>query len=76
MPPMGGELAMEILPLLDFGAIKNAKPKWLVGYSDVSTIACALTAKCNWATVDNKSNVQQLCDLKLDFFVKWGNVWI
>lgn len=58
MPPMGGELAMEILPLLDFSAIKNAKPKWLVGYSDVSTIACALTAKCNWATLHSANLIQ------------------
>ena len=59
MPPMGGELAMEILPLLDFNAIKEAKPKWLVGFSDVSTIACALTAKCQWATL-HSANLMQL----------------
>ncbi|MBH0079556.1 S66 family peptidase [Pseudoalteromonas sp. NZS11] len=59
MPPFGGELAMEILPLLDFHAIKEAKPKWLVGFSDVSTIACALTAKCQWATL-HSANLMQL----------------
>ena len=59
MPPFGGELAMEILPLLDFNAIKEAKPKWLVGFSDVSTIACALTAKCQWATL-HSANLMQL----------------
>ncbi|KAA1161029.1 LD-carboxypeptidase [Pseudoalteromonas fuliginea] len=59
MPPMGGELAMEILPLLDFNAIKEAKPKWLVGFSDVSTIACALTAKCQWAIL-HSANLMQL----------------
>ena len=59
MPPLGGELAMEILPLLNFEAIKGAKPKWLVGFSDVSTIACALTAKCGWATL-HSANLMQL----------------
>ncbi|TMN46583.1 muramoyltetrapeptide carboxypeptidase, partial [Pseudoalteromonas piscicida] len=48
-----------ILPLLDFNAIKEAKPKWLVGFSDVSTIACALTAKCQWATL-HSANLMQL----------------
>lgn len=59
MPPFGGELAMEILPQLDFNAIKQAKPKWLVGFSDVSTVACALTAKCQWATL-HCANLMQL----------------
>jgi len=59
MPPFGGELAMEILALLDFDAIKEAKPKWLVGFSDVSTIGCALTAKCGWATL-HSANLMQL----------------
>jgi muramoyltetrapeptide carboxypeptidase len=59
MPPFGGELAMEILPQLDFSAIKQAKPKWLVGFSDVSTVACALTAKCQWATL-HCANLMQL----------------
>lgn len=59
MPPFGGELAMEILPLLDFDAISEAKPKWLVGFSDVSTISCALTAKCGWATL-HSANLMQL----------------
>jgi muramoyltetrapeptide carboxypeptidase LdcA involved in peptidoglycan recycling len=50
-PPWGGELAMELLPLLDFNAIAQAKPKWVFGFSDVSTITSVLTCKLNWATV-------------------------
>ena len=30
----GGELMCEILPFVDFGKIKKAKPKWFLGYSD------------------------------------------
>ena len=30
----GGELMCEILPYMDFERIKNAKPKWYMGYSD------------------------------------------
>ncbi|GHB43039.1 LD-carboxypeptidase [Pseudovibrio japonicus] len=49
-PPWGGEFAIELLPLLDFEAIKRAKPKWVFGFSDVSTITVAITTKCGWAT--------------------------
>lgn len=59
MPPWGGELAMEVLPYLDFNAIEQARPKWLVGFSDVSTLACVLTARCGWATL-HSTNLMQL----------------
>ena len=59
MPPWGGELAMEVLPYLDFNAIEQARPKWLVGFSDVSTLACVLTARCGWATL-HCANLMQL----------------
>src|SRR5687767_10282556 len=38
VPPWGGELAVELLPLLDLEAIAAAEPTWLVGYSDLSTL--------------------------------------
>ena len=41
VPPWGGELAIDLLPLLDFAAIGGAEPTWLVGYSDTSTPACS-----------------------------------
>jgi muramoyltetrapeptide carboxypeptidase LdcA involved in peptidoglycan recycling len=43
IPPWGGELLIEILPLLDFEKMKKAKPKWLMGYSDISTLLFPLT---------------------------------
>lgn len=58
-PPWGGELAMEILPLLDFDLLKQAKPKWILGYSDVSTVTSCLTAKLHWATV-HSANLMEL----------------
>ena len=51
VPPWGGELAVELLPLLDFEAIAAAEPTWLVGYSDTSTLLAALTARCGIATL-------------------------
>jgi len=59
MPPWGGELAMEILPLLDYKRLKSVKPKWLLGFSDVSTILATIATKIGWSTV-HCANLMQL----------------
>ncbi|ATA23675.1 peptidase U61 [Brenneria goodwinii] len=51
MPPWGGELAMELLELIDFERLAQAEPKWFVGYSDLSTLHFPLTTISGWATV-------------------------
>jgi muramoyltetrapeptide carboxypeptidase len=61
-PPWGGEFAMDILPLLDYERLKTVKPKWIFGYSDVSTIAVALMTKLGWSTV-HCSNLMELLSL-------------
>lgn len=33
MPPWGGDLAMELLDLIDFDLLSRSKPKWFVGFS-------------------------------------------
>ena len=60
IPPWGGELAIDLLPLLDFTALAQAKPKWLLGYSDVSTIASAITLKLGWASVHCANLMEQI----------------
>ncbi|MFC3031558.1 S66 peptidase family protein [Pseudoalteromonas fenneropenaei] len=57
--PWGGEFAMELLPLLDWSRLAAAKPKWLLGFSDISTILLALTCKLGWATAHG-TNLMQL----------------
>jgi len=59
MPPWGGELAMDILPLLDYEHLKSVKPKWIMGFSDVSTVLTTLTTKLDWCTV-HSANLMQL----------------
>jgi muramoyltetrapeptide carboxypeptidase LdcA involved in peptidoglycan recycling len=51
VPPWGGECAIELLPLLDFEALADARPTWLVGYSDTSTLMLPLTLRTGIATV-------------------------
>lgn len=47
VPPWGGELLLEILEHLDF---RQAPAKWLLGYSDMSLLALAMTLNTGIAT--------------------------
>ncbi|WP_081080993.1 S66 peptidase family protein [Burkholderia territorii] len=65
MPPWGGELAMELLPLLDFRALATAPAKWFSGFSDLSTLHLPLTTIAGWATLHGP-NLMQLGPTDLD----------
>ena len=47
----GGELMCEILRYVDFEAIRQAKPKWFMGYSDNTNLTFLLTTLCDVAAV-------------------------
>lgn len=47
----GGELMCEILDYVDFDAVKNAEPKWFVGYSDNTNMTYLLATICDTASV-------------------------
>lgn len=64
-PPWGGELAIELLPLLNFDQLARAKPKWLFGFSDVSTMAAAIHSMLGWASV-HCSNLMDMIDTNVD----------
>src|SRR3546814_10269446 len=51
VPPWGGELAIDLLDLLDWDALAQAEPTWLVGYSDLTTVMVPLTLRTGWATL-------------------------
>ena len=50
IPPWGGERAIELLDRLDWAALSQARPKWLLGYSDTSTWLLPMTLRLGWAT--------------------------
>lgn len=50
IPPWGGELAIELLERLDWAALRRAAPKWLLGYSDTSTLLVAISLRLGWAS--------------------------
>lgn len=49
-PPWGGELAIELLDRLDWAALSTTRPKWLIGFSDTSTLMLPLLLRLGWAT--------------------------
>jgi muramoyltetrapeptide carboxypeptidase len=58
-PPWGGELAIQVLPFIDFGGLGKLEPKWVFGFSDVSTLLVPLTLCAGWATL-HCSNLMDL----------------
>ncbi|MFO1338886.1 MAG: S66 peptidase family protein [Burkholderiaceae bacterium] len=50
LPPWGGERAIELLPLLDFDALRARPAKWLSGFSDLSTLQLPLALCAGWAS--------------------------
>ncbi|HPB75400.1 MAG TPA: LD-carboxypeptidase [Chromatiaceae bacterium] len=50
-PPDGGELLIDLLPWLDFAALAEAPPKWVLGYSDLSTFMLPYTLLTGIATL-------------------------
>lgn len=65
LPPWGGELAMELLDLLDFEVLATASPKWFSGFSDVSTLQLPLLIRSGWATLHGP-NLMQLAATEID----------
>ncbi|MBQ4810927.1 LD-carboxypeptidase [Pseudoalteromonas luteoviolacea] len=59
LAPWGGEMAMDLLPMLDWARLQNVKPKWILGFSDISTILTAVFSKLGWATCHG-TNLMQL----------------
>ena len=51
IPPWGGELAIDLLPHLDWAQIASSAPTWFVGFSDISTLITPLTLITGVATL-------------------------
>lgn len=47
----GGELMCESLDCVDFEKVKNAEPKWYMGYSDNTNMTFLLTTLCDTASI-------------------------
>lgn len=47
----GGELMCEILDFVDFDAIREARPKWFMGFSDNTNLTYLLATLCDTAAI-------------------------
>ena len=59
IPPWGGEILLEIMPLINWDEIN---PKWILGYSDTSTFLFALTVTTGIATAHGPNFVELRSD--------------
>jgi len=65
LPPWGGERAIELLPRLDFDALRALPPKWLLAFSDISTLQMPLALCAGWASAHG-SNLMDLAPRQTD----------
>jgi muramoyltetrapeptide carboxypeptidase len=68
IPPWGGELAIEIVDKIDY---ENFNEKWILGYSDTSTLLLAITLKTGIAT----ANGTNLIDLRGEYADETTAMW-
>jgi muramoyltetrapeptide carboxypeptidase LdcA involved in peptidoglycan recycling len=64
-PPWGGELASELLATIDFVGLRQIAPKWVLGFSDISTLLLPLTLISGWATAHGP-NLMDLVSTQTD----------
>lgn len=67
-PPWGGELLIELVDRIDYGAIH---PKWLLGYSDTSVLLLAVTLMTGIATAHGAN----LIDARGEFADETTGMW-
>ena len=65
IPPWGGELATELLDLIPFASLQKVAPKWVLGYSDISTLLLPLTLVSGWTTAHG-SNLMDMAPTQTD----------
>ena len=70
VPPWGGEMAIDLLDVLDWDALAAAEPTWLVGLSDLCTVMLPLTTRLGWATLHG-SNLMDTPYAAPEGFVHW-----
>lgn len=71
IPPWGGELLIETLEFIDF---ENLHSKWILGYSDISSLLLAITLKTGIATAHGTNLVDLRGEYSDDTTAMWQTV--
>lgn len=74
LPPWGGELLIHILPHIDFDAMASSKPKWMLGYSDTSTLLFALTTLTGIASAHGTTLMEMVPNQTDGLSTRWRDV--
>jgi len=74
VPPWGGELLIHLLPHIDFEEMAHSQPKWILGYSDTSTLLFALTTLTGIATAHGTNLMDMAPDQAGDLSRRWQDV--
>lgn len=72
LPPWGGELAVELVGLVDWQELARSA-SWFVGWSDISTLLLPLTTLTGLATVHGANLMDEPWELPTEF-VRWTDV--
>lgn len=72
LPPWGGELAIELLDMIDWRALADAR-SWFVGWSDISTLLLPLTTLTGLATMHGANLMDEPWELPVEF-ERWTDV--
>ncbi|GAB3252272.1 S66 family peptidase [Nocardioides dilutus] len=51
VPPWGGETAIDLLDQVDWDALRDVEPTWVVGWSDMCSVLLPLALRSGWATL-------------------------
>lgn len=71
IPPWGGELLIEMLEYIHFDQMK---PKWILGYSDISLLLLAITMKTGIATAHGTNLIDLRGEYEDDTTAMWHSV--
>lgn len=74
MPPWGGSFLMEILPHVNWYKLKKLPPKWMIGYSDISTLLFVYTTLTGVATAHGQNFSELSAPIWDDTSKKWLDV--
>lgn len=74
LPPWGGELLIHLLPHIDFAELASSTPKWILGYSDISTMLFALTTLTGIATAHGTTLMEMVPGQIDGLSQRWGDV--
>jgi muramoyltetrapeptide carboxypeptidase len=72
IPPWGGEFLMDILPLINWEKLGQSSPKWILGYSDISTFTFAYTLLTGIATAHGTNYI----DLSANVLDSTSHRWL